>query len=210
MQRHILTGSLLGPLRINPGEGVNVVVDGEGAFSGLTYVRRYPFMLARLSPDCSELSLCFDPTSDLIGAFSDGAPLFEGNGPTKSCKATLTFCEQFEIAGPRTTAFMSELTKHKLLMEGEVAIRQDGSDRPFVYRGFQMVDENRLRAVGGDVLHDWNQNGLLPLIFAHLFSLELMRDIFSCQVQLGKGPVPALLPTQPFMLLGLLRSRIQS
>jgi hypothetical protein len=32
---------------------------------------------------------------------------------------------------------------------------------------------------------------MLPLIFAHLFSLELMRDIFARQIQLGKGPVAA-------------------
>ena len=34
--------------------------------------------------------------------------------------------------------------------------------------------------------------GLLALIYAHLFSLELMRDIFGRQVEQGKGPV--LLP----------------
>ena len=49
-----------------------------------------------------------------------------------------------------------------------------------------------LREVRGDVLRTWNQSGLLPLIFAHLFSLDLMRDIFSRQFQQGKGPAPAL------------------
>jgi len=47
------------------------------------------------------------------------------------------------------------------------------------------------REVRGDVLRTWNQNGLLPLIYAHLFSLELIREIFGRQVQLGKGPVSA-------------------
>jgi hypothetical protein len=54
-----------------------------------------------------------------------------------------------------------------------------------------MVDENKLREMRGDVLRSWNQNGLLPLIYAHLFSLELVRDIFGRQVQSGKGPIPA-------------------
>ena len=74
-------------------------------------------------------------------------------------------------------------------MDGEVAIQQEGNEQPFVYRGFQMVDQAKLREVRGDVLRTWNQNGLLPLIFAHLFSLELMRDVFGRQVQMGKGPV---------------------
>ncbi len=174
-------------------EGVNVFVGEDGEVSGPVYVpayaRRYPFMLARLNPDATDLSLCFDPTTDLIGEFDDGAPLFDGENPTEACKATLTFCEQFEIAGQKTQNFMDELQKNKLLMDGEVAIQQQGNEQPFVYRGFQMVDETKLREVRGDVLRQWNQNGLLALIYAHLFSLELMRDIFGRQVELGKGPV---------------------
>lgn len=174
-------------------EGVNVFIDEEGAVKDPVYmpayVRRYPFMLARLNPESEDLSLCFDPTTDLIGEFDEGAELFDGESPTEVCKATLGFCEQFEIAGQKTQAFMEELNKHKLLMDGEVAIQQEGQEQPFVYRGFQMVDENKLRELRGDVLRQWNQNGLLALIYAHMFSLELMRDIFGRQVQLGKGPV---------------------
>ncbi len=177
-------------------EGVNVFVDDEGAVTGPVYVpayaRRYPFMLARLNPESEELSLCFDPTTDLIGSFDEGAELFEGENPTEACKATLNFCEQFEIAGQKTQAFIEELTKNKLLMDGEVAIQQEGKDQPFVYRGFQMVDENKLRELRGDILRQWAQSGMLGLIYAHLFSLELMRDIFGKQIEQGKGPV--LLP----------------
>lgn len=173
-------------------EGINVFVDDEGALGSPVYVpayaRRYPFMLARLQQDSSELSLCFDPTTDLIGEFDEGQPLFEGEQPTEACKSTLTFCEQFEIAGQKTNAFMEELNKQGLLMDGEVGIQQEGQEQPYVYRGFKMVDEAKLRDVRGDVLRGWNQNGMLPLIFGHLFSLELMRDIFARQVQLGKGP----------------------
>jgi len=51
-----------------------------------------------------------------------------------------------------------------------------------------MVDENKLREVRGDILRSWNQSGLLALIYAHLFSLDLVRDIFGRQVAQGKGP----------------------
>ncbi len=179
-------------------DGVNVYVDAEGALINPVYVpayaRRYPFMLAKLQPESEELSLCFDPTTDLIGEFEEGQPLFEGTEPTESCKATLNFCEQFEIAGKKTANFTAELQKHELLMDGEVNIQLDGMEKPFVYGGFRMVDENKLRDVRGDVLRTWNQNGLLPLVYAHLFSLELMREVFGRQVQQGKGPVPAPAP----------------
>ena len=175
-------------------EGVNVFVDADGKLTENVYLpayaRRYPFMLAKLAPEATELSLCFDPTSDLVGAFDEGAALFDGDQPSETCKNMLNFCEQFEQAGARTANFIAELQKHELLMDGEVAIQREGADQPFVYRGFQMVDQAKLREIRGDVLRGWNQNGLLPLIFAHLFSLELMRDIFARQVALGKGPMP--------------------
>jgi hypothetical protein len=85
---------------------------------------------------------------------------------------------------------MSELKKSGLLMDGEVAIQPEGSEQPFIYRGFQMVDEDKLRELRGDELRKMNQSGLLPLIFAHLFSLGQIREVFARQVQQGKGPLP--------------------
>ena len=53
-----------------------------------------------------------------------------------------------------------------------------------------MVDAEKLRDLRGDLLRTWNQNGLIALIFAHLFSLDLMSSLFSRQMQQGKVPVP--------------------
>ena len=87
-------------------EGVNVFVDDDGRpLDSSTYIpayiRRYPFMLARLRPDSDELSLCFDSTSSAIGDFEDGQPLFDGDQPSETTKTILQFCEQFETAGKR-------------------------------------------------------------------------------------------------------------
>jgi hypothetical protein len=176
-------------------EGVNVFVDDEGTMIAPTYVpayvRRYPFLLVKLRPDNDDLSLCFDPSSDLLGEFEEGEALFDGENPSETTKATLAFCEQFEMAGQKTANFVAELEKYGLLMDGELKMQVEGRDEPFIYSGFRMVDENKLREVRGDVLRTWNQNGMLPLIHAHLFSLELVREIFGRQIQLGKGPVPS-------------------
>jgi hypothetical protein len=183
-------------------EGFNTFVDERGKPLDPTiylpaYLRRYPFMLARLSQDSDELSLCFDPTADAIGEYEDGQALFEGDQPSEATKAILEFCEQFEQAGQRTQMFMAELRKSGLLMDGEVAIQPEGFDQPFVYRGFQMVDEEKFREQRGDELRKMNQNGMLPLLYAHLFSLGQVRDVFNRQVQQGKGPVPGVIPQQP-------------
>jgi hypothetical protein len=175
-------------------EGVNTFINEQGQSIERhaylpAYLRRYPFLLARLNPQGDELSLCVDPTAGAVGNFEDGQPLFDGDQPSEATKAILQFCEQFEEAGQRTGMFMAEIKKAGLLMDGEVAIQPEGTDQPFIYRGFQMVDEEKLREMRGDELRKMNQNGLLPLIFAHLFSLSQAREIFARQVEQGKGPV---------------------
>ena len=178
-------------------EGVNVFMGDDGKltesnFYVPAYVRRYPYMLARLRPDAQELSLCFDPTSPTIGAFDEGMPLFENGEPTQVTRDVLNFAESFEQAGIRTQSFMGELRELGLLMEGEVAIQPEGAEQPFIYRGFQMVNEEKLNDLRGDQLRKMMKSGMLPLVHAHLFSMSLMRDIFARQMALGKTPQPQL------------------
>ena len=79
-------------------------------------------------------------------------------------------------------------------MDGEVAIQPEGYEQPFVYRGFRMVDEEKLRELRGDELRKMNQSGMLPLIYAHLFSLSEIRNVFAKQMAQGKTPVQAPQP----------------
>jgi len=177
-------------------EGVSTLVDAGGKLrrdDGYVpaYIRRYPWMLVRLQPDSDELSLCFDPKSGMIGEYEDGRPLIENGEATPLTKDLLRFCEQFEQAASRTAEFMKELKAADLLMDGELSIQVPDVEQPFVYRGFLMVNEEKLRELRGDQLRKFNQNGILPLLYAHLFSLQGMREIFFAQRQLGIGPAPA-------------------
>lgn len=180
-------------------EGVNTFVDAEGKVTENVYIpayaRRYPWMLARLNPNSDDLSLCFDPSAGVLGPFEDGEPLFENGEPTELVKGVLSFCEQFEMAGQRTQAFMKELQDHKLLIDGEFTIQPEGAPQPFIYRGFQMVSEEALQNIRGDVARKMVQSGMMAVIFAHLFSLQLIRDIFARQV--AQGHVPQLQPAVP-------------
>jgi hypothetical protein len=175
-------------------EGVNVFVDDKGVLLNPTYVpaylRRYPFMLARLSEGSENLSLCCDPTTGLVGEFEDGNPLFDGDQPSETTKGIMQFCEEFEISAQRTNAFVEELKKADLLIDGEVTVQLNDQTQPSIYRGFKMVDEKKFMELRGDELRKFNQNGILPLIIAHLMSLPLARDIYLRQVEQKKGPAP--------------------
>ena len=175
-------------------EGVNTFFDEDGKMTTECYVpayaRRYPFLLAKLDQNADQLSLCFDNSSGLVGEFDEGEALFADGQPTEATQNILKFNENFEQAGQRTRAFMEELQKAGLLMDGEVSISRE-NEKPYIYRGFQMVNQDKLKEVRGDQLRKWNESGLLPLLFAHLFSLTLMREIFARQAAMGKAPQPA-------------------
>lgn len=175
-------------------EGVNVIVDERGMFPDdfyvPAYVRRYPFLLARLRPDTDDLSLCVDPTSEVIGQFDEGEAIFESEQPSERTKAILQFCEQVEQASAMTNGFFTDIKEQKLLTDGEFSAQPNGATQPYVYRGFQIISEDAVKNLRGDVARKWLQNGLMPLIYAHLFSLQRMADIFGRQAQRGMLPPP--------------------
>lgn len=174
-------------------EGVNTFVE-DNKYRENTYlpafIRRYPFLLARLQANSEEMSLCFDPTAGMLGDFEDGLPLFENGEPTQVVKDMLGFSEQFEIAAQRTTAFMKDLAETGLLEDGELNIQHQSSEAPFLYRGFGMVNEEKLRDLRGDQLRKMSQNGMLTLLYAHLFSLSLVSEVFGRQFERGLVPAP--------------------
>ncbi len=165
-------------------EGQNLYVDAAGAWQPGAYVpafvRRYPFMLARLNETTDELTLCFDDTSGVVVS-DDGDRMFEGTEPTDTTKNILAFCEQFEQAVARTRGFMDELGKLDLMIDGEVTIQQPGMPEPAVYRGFRMIAEDKLQAIRGDQARKMVQNGMMGLIYAHLFGLGQIGALYERQ-----------------------------
>lgn len=165
-------------------EGLNLYVDGAGQWQPGAYlpafVRRYPFMLAKLSPEAAELSLCFDDTAGRLSPQADDK-LFDGGEASETTRRILGFCEQFEHAVSRTRGFIDELQKMDLLTDGEVTIQQSDMPEPMVYRGFRMVAEDKLQKIRGDQARKMVQNGMMGLIYAHLFSLSQISTLFDRQ-----------------------------
>lgn len=165
-------------------DGKNLYVNAEGEWEPGAYlpafVRRYPFMLAKLTPESTDLSLCFDETSGLVTAEAEDK-LFDGLEGSTTTKNIMAFCEQFEHAVSRTRGFMEELEKLDLLTDGEVTIQQPDMAEPAVYRGFRMVAEDKLQKIRGDQARKMVQNGMMGLIYAHLFSLSQITVLFERQ-----------------------------
>jgi hypothetical protein len=163
-------------------EGENLFVDADGKWKEEAYVpaylRRHPFMLAKLTPDADVLSLVFDDTTGLVT--EDGKDkLFDAEGQTTTVtKNILQFCESFEQAIVRTRSFMEEIGKIGLLMDGQAQIQVPGMEQAATFAGFKMVDEKKLQNLRGDQARKMVQNGMMGLLYAHLFSLSQMRELF--------------------------------
>jgi hypothetical protein len=98
-------------------EGVNVFFDemARGAPYIPAYIRRYPFLLARVEPNADNLSLCFDPDQRPARRVCDEGELFDGEQAAEHTKELLEFCQKFEEAGLRTQRF------HRRAEEGRPA-----------------------------------------------------------------------------------------
>ncbi|MGI4877012.1 MAG: SapC family protein [Janthinobacterium lividum] len=175
-------------------EGQNLYVDAAGRWQAGEYlpafVRRYPFMLARLSPESTDLSLCFDDSADIVVAGAADR-LFDGDEPTETTRNILQFCQSFEQAIGRTRNFMIELERLDLLIDGEVSIQTPDMAEPVVYRGFRMVAEEKLQSIRGDQARKMVQSGVMGLIYAHLFSLSLIPGLFDRQRSMADGASPS-------------------
>lgn len=165
-------------------EGKNLYVDADGKWAPNTYVpafvRRYPFMLLPNDQQANALTLCFDPTSGIVTADGENK-LYDGTAPSETTKGILNFCEQFEQAVANTKMFMDEIVKLDLVMDGEVKIENPNMAQPAVYKGFRMISDEKFRNIRGDKARQLVQSHAMDLIYAHMFSLQLIGGLFERQ-----------------------------
>lgn len=169
---------------MNAGHNTYIEANGtirEGAYVP-AYIRRYPFLLAKLSPESEQLTLCLDPTAPHFSSDSNPQPLFNDETISPLTQRILKFCREYEQANIRTRKFTEELQRLDLLIDGEFKIEQSGNPKPFVYRGFKIIAEDRLRDMRGDIFRKFAREGTLPLIYTHLLSLGKAPQIFARQI----------------------------
>jgi len=160
-------------------DGDNVYIDAAGRWNARyvpAYVRRYPFMFARTSPD--QLTVCIDESYPGFNE-TDGTPMFDSAGePSSVLKQIVANMSEHQRQSKLTEAFVLRLEAAGLLMQANAkANLSDG--RELALQGFFIVDEARFRALPDATLKEWFASGELGLIYAHLLSLgnllELLR-----------------------------------
>jgi hypothetical protein len=175
----IFAGERRQPLAVmGVGADQNLFVDGEGGFiPGAyipAYVRRYPFVLA--SDDArSQLVVCIDRAASILGEDYDVAFFDEKGEATDYTKNCIKFCNDFELEGRRTEAFVNLLKDLDLFETKQSTFTPmtpggpPGQPQPIAeYFG---ISEPKVHALSAEKLKELTVNGALGQIFAHLISL---------------------------------------
>ena len=132
------------------------------------YIRRYPFIFSEM-PDSEQLTLCIDDVDSVVE--KDGEQgFFDSEGkPTELANSALEFCKSYHAAAQQTLEFSKTIAENDLLIEREAQINISGNRR-INFSGFRIVDEEKLSELDDTIFLDWRKKGLLPFLYAHLFS----------------------------------------
>jgi hypothetical protein len=175
----IFAGDRRQPLAVmGVGADQNLFVDGEGGFvTGAyipAYVRRYPFVLA--SDDArGQLVVCIDRAASMLGEDYDVAFFDEKGEATAYTTNCIKFCNDFELEGRRTEAFVKLLSDLDLFETKQATftpMNPDGTPgQPQRIAEYFGISEPKVQALGAEKLKELAGNGALGQIYAHLISL---------------------------------------
>lgn len=171
-QREVAPVAVLG---LTQGENLMLGADGSWAARYVpALLRGYPFGLARTG-DNNYVVVIDDKAEALTTA--EGDSLFDDKGePTPMLEGRRKFLEQLEAEAQRTRLLGRSLLELELLQPMRFdATLPDGAS--LTVDGFLTVDEKRFAELPADKLVALHKNGVLALIHAHQFSLQLMRAL---------------------------------
>lgn len=170
-------------------QGENLMLKADGTWDARyvpAMLRAYPLGLARA--DADNFVLVIDAKADALSE-TEGERLFDDAGePTPLLEEARKFVQQLEEEGMRTRLLGRRLLELELLQPKrfEATVPNHGN---LVVDGFLGLDEARFAALPDETLLELHKTGALACIFAHQFSLPLMRQLVDRRV--ARAPATA-------------------
>ncbi len=161
---------LMGLLSLQPEQNLFVSANGQWLGSYVPAIlRQYPFAVG-LPAEGGEPILCADADSGLISE-TDGQPLFEVDGnPSEVMRKVIEFVGELERNRAATIRTVNVLVKHKLIIPWDITVQLPKGTHKV--NGIFRVDEAALNALCDADFLELRQAGALPIIYAHLLSLN--------------------------------------
>ncbi len=151
----------------------NLFVDDNGNWDSTayvpSYVRCHPFALAGSSGD--QFAVVIDRAASVISENPD-QPFFDGQTLTAPIQARVDFCAQFSAHRKATEAFCNRMVELDLLSGQQATFTPVGEGEERSIASYVAVDFDKLRKLDATTVEKLFQDGMLPVIYAHRFSLE--------------------------------------
>ena len=162
-------GAMLAILGIKNGQ--NLFVDEKGDWQPNTYVptymRRYPFYIARQDAE-SEPIICIDDTSPFFSPDGDKA-LFEDGKPSDDLNRIMEFTRTYQRQLELTSEYAQAIAAKGLLEEQGVSFRV-GDEVKASVNGFQTIIRAKFDELDGETLKEWHGKNWLDACILHLAS----------------------------------------
>ena len=152
----------------------NLFVADDGAWKGRyipAFVRRYPFVFSS-NEDQSQFTLCVDTGFAGLNEEGRGERLFDDEGQNSDyLEKMLKFLQEYQLQFQRTRVFCQQLKDLGLLESMQAHISMPGGSQQSL-TGFQVINRDRLKALGGDKLAELARTDALELAYLHLQSMN--------------------------------------
>ena len=170
--------------------GRNHFVDAAGEWRADTYipayVRGYPFIALRPSPD-AEPVLALDPQATDFTRI-DGVRLLTDDGqPGEQLKGIIAFQHEYRLLADRTQLMTAALRQAGVLEPGQLQVKGEGGDTRQI-DGFLLVNEARLKALPAAALHTLMEADALGLAYAQIFSMRSLGNVFKALAAVPSAP----------------------
>ena len=170
-------------------EGQNLYCQTEEWKAHVVPVRfsNAPFSMVRVDAESDQLAVLIDEDSPMLSE-TEGTPLFKENGERseyleKKMEHLIRNAEQTV-----QTEGICKIFKDKDLLATQQLQLQHRRDAPtYNIGGIYTIDEKKLNALSDEEFLDLRKQGIIPLIYAHLSSLQQLRRISEMQYNADKA-----------------------
>jgi hypothetical protein len=158
-------------------QGVNAYVTGDGKWLA-TYIpaqlRCYPIGLTPVPNKPDEFAIIADAAAPQL-ASKTGKLLFENGQPSALLQQRLNLLKTLQQAERVTQALVKVIQDAGLLKDQNITVKKTGQQTTQI-KGLQIVDEQKLNALPHEAFAKLRDQGVLPLVYAHLLSLANLRQ----------------------------------
>ena len=141
------------------------------------YVRRYPFILAKVDEKDSNFTVCVDESFPGFNTAKEGVALFDEKGEQQQVlKQAVDFLKDYQTHVQLTALFCENLSKLDILEPMQANIERATGEKTTL-AGFMGVNRQKLKELKPVKLAELLKSDQMELIFAHLASLSNINSL---------------------------------